>query len=188
MILSISILFISQTVNAGLIRSYDEYERYVIIKKNFPNIVQYWSTIRDIAYKYKIDPLLEMAIIKHESNFKPSAKSHAGAIGIAQIMPRTAQITADIHNIENYNLWNYKDNILISCAHLSDLFDFFSKPEYLELTMVNQKTYSKQLVYVIASYNAGKNRATYWYLIGETRVYVPRVLKSYDYYKKVCLK
>ncbi|MCP4683270.1 MAG: lytic transglycosylase domain-containing protein [Desulfobacterales bacterium] len=42
-------------------------------------------------YKYPVDPLLFMALMKRESNFDPHAVSHVGAAGLTQIMPSTGK-------------------------------------------------------------------------------------------------
>ena len=43
------------------------------------------------AKRQKLPPSLALAIAKVESNFNPQALSHAGAKGVMQIMPRTAE-------------------------------------------------------------------------------------------------
>jgi hypothetical protein len=44
-----------------------------------------------IAENYGIDPALFQALIQQESSFDPSAVSSAGALGLTQLMPKTAK-------------------------------------------------------------------------------------------------
>ncbi|WP_299092591.1 lytic transglycosylase domain-containing protein [uncultured Metabacillus sp.] len=47
--------------------------------------------IANAAEKYGIDAKLIRAVIQQESGFKADAKSHAGALGLMQLMPATAR-------------------------------------------------------------------------------------------------
>lgn len=50
-----------------------------------------WApAITEAALKVGIEPALLAALVQHESNFDPDAVSHAGALGLAQLMPATA--------------------------------------------------------------------------------------------------
>lgn len=49
------------------------------------------STIQDAAITKGLDPDLGFRLVRAESNFNPRARSHAGALGYTQLMPRTAR-------------------------------------------------------------------------------------------------
>ncbi|MGH9456267.1 MAG: transglycosylase SLT domain-containing protein [Thermoanaerobaculia bacterium] len=51
--------------------------------------IRYEEEIREAAADNGLDPYLLMALIRQESAFNPDARSHAGAIGLMQLMPAT---------------------------------------------------------------------------------------------------
>jgi len=117
------------------------------LKLRFPLLYQ--SHIAMHAKIRKLDPALVFAIIRQESHFSPGAKSHAGAIGLMQLMPATAYKTSRQFKLKykgTKDLVNGKTNIVFGCAHLRKL----------------HQQLSNHPVLVIASYNAGKNAVKRW--------------------------
>ncbi|MGI6707446.1 MAG: lytic transglycosylase domain-containing protein [Clostridia bacterium] len=52
---------------------------------------KYDQLIHQICQEYDMDPTLVKAVIKAESGYNPNAVSHAGAMGLMQLMPKTAR-------------------------------------------------------------------------------------------------
>ncbi|HZK43386.1 MAG TPA: lytic transglycosylase domain-containing protein [Syntrophomonadaceae bacterium] len=167
---------------------------FLIIVLTFPK----WITIfypqphRDIifstAYKHDVDPYLVFAIIRVESKYQVNAQSSAGAMGLMQIMPETAQWIAKQQNIDDFDLEDLYDaeiNINFGIWYISNLTQEYKEPPL-----------------IIAAYNAGRGRVNDWQNdeiwdgnrkeIGkipfpETRDYVKSVLKNYEAYKAIYL-
>ena len=53
---------------------------------------QYAQMARDAASRYGVPQDLFLRLVQQESGFKPHARSHKGAIGLAQLMPGTAAV------------------------------------------------------------------------------------------------
>jgi soluble lytic murein transglycosylase len=146
----------------------------------------YASEVARVARKYNLDPDLLFAVMRVESVYQRRIISHAGAIGLMQIMPRTGRLIAD------------KLGMRETCA--SDLLD----PRYnLELSgwyfSSLLERMDGQLPLAIASYNGGPHNVRRWiHEFGdhipldafleripfrETKRYVRRVLGYYAEYK-----
>ncbi|MFA3915408.1 lytic transglycosylase domain-containing protein [Ruegeria hyattellae] len=52
---------------------------------------QYTAMARDAARRYNVPEELFLRLVQQESNWNPRAKSHKGALGLAQLMPQTAR-------------------------------------------------------------------------------------------------
>ena len=89
--------------------------------------------IIDLSELHNIDPKLVLAVAKKESHFNPNAKSHAGAVGVMQLMKPTAIILG----VEDR--YNPVENIEGGILYL----------KYL------QKMYKGKTKLVLAAYNAG---------------------------------
>ena len=66
-----------------------EEAQYQKALRNYP--VAYVDFIAQYAEKYELDPYLVQSIMRCESSNDPNAVSHAGAIGLMQIMPDTGE-------------------------------------------------------------------------------------------------
>ena len=70
---------------------------YNDLNLRFP--VNYQSEVRKISQQYQLEPAHVYAVIRQESAFNKDARSHAGALGLMQLMPKTGRVTAKKHNI-----------------------------------------------------------------------------------------
>jgi len=52
---------------------------------------QYAAKIQELAARFDLSPSLLEALVWQESRWRPAATSHAGARGLAQLMPGTAR-------------------------------------------------------------------------------------------------
>ena len=110
------------------------------------------------SQKYNVDLNLILAVASVESGFRQNATSQAGAYGIMQIMP----ITAEHYSIDRKNI---EDNIEAGVKHLRDSINEFGFNDY-----------------AIASYNAGisKVKNSNYRNIPETRYYVAKVSQEME--------
>ena len=51
----------------------------------------YWDALRQYSEENGLDPYLVASLIRQESEFNPSAISHANAYGLMQLLPRTGK-------------------------------------------------------------------------------------------------
>ena len=134
-----------------------------------------------------VDPYLIAAIIREESQYDVKAVSRVGAIGLMQVMPATANNVAQrvgLPAMGREDLFDQETNIRIGVRYVEQLLEQFSG----------------NLVYTIASYNAGPLAVGNWIAqyrgqgqdefvelipYQETRQYVKRVLRAYREYVRL---
>lgn len=146
------------------------------LEQLFP--VDYREIIKNHASN--LDPLLVLSLIRQESAFDPQALSTAGASGLMQLMPKTARHYN--RKIKNSQLKNPSVNLNIGLKYFKKLLTQFDG----------------NLIYTLASYNAGEGRVKQWkkkYFLKEdplfqvesipfkeTRLYVKLIYRNYFFY------
>ena len=105
--------------------------------------LEHYDTVRHQAEKHNLDPLLIMAVIKAESNFKHNAVSHKDAVGLMQITPSTAVWAAEQMGYEEFDtvkLENPQVNIKIGIWYIDYLLDYYEGHTQLALAAYNAGT------------------------------------------------
>jgi len=127
----------------------------------FAEEIPYGELIYAKAKKYDVDPALVAAVIEQESRFKPRAKSHVGAKGLMQLMPRTGRWMGA------RDLYSPEQNIDAGVRYI----------KYLD------KRFNGDMKKIIAAYNGGEGNVKRYNGVPpfrETRQYVKKVMKNYD--------
>ncbi|MFG1491312.1 transglycosylase SLT domain-containing protein, partial [Oceanospirillum sp. HFRX-1_2] len=156
---------------AALIRKWND------LQLRFP--LEYADLYQQFSDKQKIPLNWALSITRQESAFNPLARSGVGAMGLMQLMPKTAKQTAKkIRQSlkKTKELYNPATNIALGTAYLAQMLDRFDGSR----------------IYATAAYNAGPYRVKSWLKkrghlpldiwvevipYEETRIYVQRVLE-----------
>jgi soluble lytic murein transglycosylase-like protein len=77
------------------------------------------STVYDMSSSEGVDPVLAFRLVRVESGFDPRAKSRAGAIGLAQVLPSTARLYEPGLSVEQ--LYEPATNLRLGFRYLHDL-------------------------------------------------------------------
>jgi hypothetical protein len=121
---------------------------------------QYAPLIQSVCEKYNVDPDLVNAVIQVESAYNKQAVSHAGAIGLMQLMPATAS------RFGVTQIQDPEQNVHGGVKYLKFLLELFNN----DLTLA------------VAAYNAGEGAVQKYQGVPkytETQNYVKRVLGIY---------
>lgn len=137
-----------------------------------------------------VQPELALAIARRESEFNPLARSHVGARGLMQLMPKTGAAMAEKLSVSDFEERQLDDPVLnaqLGSAYLAQLIEEFGN----------------NIPLVASGYNAGPSRARAWIKrygdprggqidpvdwiehipFRETRNYVMRVAESQTIYR-----
>ena len=142
--------------------------------------------LNTILQQHALDEAWVYGLIRQESRFIANIKSHAGAMGLMQVMPATAKWVANKLGMKNYRASlavEINTNLKLGTYYLKHVLTSFDDQSLL----------------ASAAYNAGPGRAKRWRdtktLEGavyaetipfrETRDYVKKVLNNSMYYAKV---
>lgn len=104
--------------------------------KGYPVTQRLAESIVEAALENDIQPELAFGLVRAESGFRNAATSHVGAIGLTQLMPRTARwlepgtTTRDLRDSET--------NLRIGLGYLRDLIDKYDGDERLALLAYNR--------------------------------------------------
>lgn len=130
--------------------------------------------VEKASKKYNIDKDLILSVIQQESAFNPNCTSHAGAMGLMQLMPENCE------DLNVANPYNISENIDAGTHHLKD--------------MLKMHNYNKKLA--LAAYNAGcgtlrrrnvSDENEIYKLPKETQNYVKKVMNYYGKAKNLDL-
>lgn len=158
--------------------------------------IDYQEPIQQAATLSNVNPLLIASVIRVESKFHKGDVSHAGAIGLMQLMPNTAGwIVTEMQKsgeASHYGITSLPRNALAVPATNIRLGSWYLQYLYQQ--------FNGNQVAAIAAYNAGPKRVQEWLTshtwdgqlrtiteipVGETRHFVDRVFYNYNLYKRI---
>ncbi|MBL8678320.1 MAG: lytic transglycosylase domain-containing protein [Myxococcales bacterium] len=137
---------------------------YLATARDAARYARYDAHIREAAQLYQLPEAFIRAVIKQESDFNPYSVSSAGASGLMQLMPQTAQ------SMSVRDVFDPRQNILGGTRFLRVLANMFNG----------------DLVLTVAAYNAGPNAVIRHSGVPpyeQTQHYVRQVLRYYYLYR-----
>jgi soluble lytic murein transglycosylase len=147
----------------------------------------YWTDLRKYSVLNGLDPYLVASLIRQESEFNALALSHANAVGLMQLLPKTGKSVAKQVKLRGYSapqLFTPAVNLELGTRYFKDMID----------------KYNGQFEYALAAYNAGTDRVGDWLGQGhyrdpqefvesipftETREYVQAILRNASMYRQL---
>jgi soluble lytic murein transglycosylase len=155
--------------------------RGALLRQAYPQ--RYFEEVKAATVDYAWDPRIFHALVREESNFNPKIVSWAGARGLSQLMPRTAQQVAGWVKVPyvKARLFEPAYNLKIGSRYFQFLMDRYANNPFLGM----------------AGYNAGEGNVGKWRKrfgdlptdewvemipIRQTRHYVKRVAGTWQTY------
>jgi peptidoglycan lytic transglycosylase len=146
----------------------------------------YWTELTQHAAENNLDPFLVAALIRQESEFNPSAVSHAKAMGLMQLLPSVGRKMARQLKLRGFTpaqLTVPDVNLQLGAGYFREVLD----------------QYGGQVEYALAAYNAGGGRVDEWrgenyrdidefvesIPFTETREYVQAVTRNAEIYRRL---
>jgi soluble lytic murein transglycosylase-like protein len=145
------------------------------------DLIYYWSGV------FGVDPLLILAQMGAESAYEPIALSHKGALGLMQVMPKTA-----------VEMWGKYGRRFVELGIVPPGFKFnlsmMRNPKYITINVGLGVAYMKEQLdtfgsveVALAAYNAGPGRIRQFgnkvpppsFSEGETYNYVKKIMANY---------
>jgi soluble lytic murein transglycosylase len=147
----------------------------------------YWTDLKKYSAANGLDPYLVASLIRQESEFNPVVVSHANAVGLMQLLPRTGKLVAKELKLRNYTapqLYTPAVNLQLGTKYFRGMVD----------------TFGGKFEYALAAYNAGSDRVAEWSGLGtyrdipefvesipftETRDYVQAIMRNASVYRQL---
>ncbi len=151
-----------------------------------PDLARWDPYIESAAREFRVEANLLRGLMAAESGGDAEAVSHAGAVGLLQLMPATAAAEAKRLKVKAYAVERLKEgplNVRLGASYLSRLLG----------------RYDGQVPFALAAYNAGPTRVNRWRAAApdasprgvieregfeETRKHLTRVLRFRDTYRR----
>jgi soluble lytic murein transglycosylase-like protein len=117
-------------------------EREQAIERNLQRFASYdvprqlAEDIYDLAVQENVDPDVAFGLVRAESSFKNQATSHVGAVGLTQLMPRTAAWLQP--GVTVRDLRDQRTNLQIGFKYLNDLMKKYDDNTHLALLAYNR--------------------------------------------------
>ena len=145
--------------------------------------LKYKDLVFEYSELYNLDKALIFSVIKVESGFNDNAESKAGALGLMQITPKTAEYIASLQGVSEYDIKDTRTNIRFGCFYLNYLLKRFKNCET-----------------ALVAYNAGEGNVSLWLNnpeysenkitlkfipFPESREYIKKINQTFTKYKKL---